>query len=107
MEKVHEFDLWQALAEHAGKPFVTSGRPGRPGIEFTYTIRGNEMFVSTKVKSITKATVLIAYRQAIEIQASEGYVRGPKKIGCFGSSYLYAIFIRLGICTPIPTDLLG
>ena len=53
-----------------------------------------ELFVSTKEKSITKATVMKAYWRAVEL---EGVVPGPKKLGTFRASYLYSIFQRLGV----------
>ena len=89
--------LWKLLHDHQNGKFITSGRGAVPGKPFTYSIRGGEMFVSLKEKSITKATVMMAFRKALAIQTSEGFVQGPKKLGTFGASYLYAIFIHLGI----------
>ncbi|MEI3350185.1 MAG: hypothetical protein V8R18_03505 [Clostridium sp.] len=62
----------------------------RGGID---TIRGNEMFVSRKEKSVTRASILVAYKKAQEL----GCVTGPKQLGVFGASYLYPVFLRLGI----------
>ena len=56
--------------------------------------RGNEMFVSRKTKSITKASVDLALEKIIELS---GEVAGPKKLKCFGASYLYPIFIEMGL----------
>lgn len=88
--------LWNALVLFAGYPFKTS-----KGLEFTYTIKkkhngeaGNEFVITRKEKTITKATVLVAYKQVLELG---GMVSGPKKLGTFGASYLYPIFIRFGI----------
>lgn len=64
------------------------------GLEYTYQIRGNEMFVSRKTKSITKASVDLALEKIIELS---GKVAGPKKLKCFGASYLYPIFIEMGL----------
>lgn len=64
------------------------------GLKFTYQIRGGEMFVNRKSKSVTQATVFMAFRKAMEL---EGIVAGPKKLGTFGASYLYPIFERLGV----------
>lgn len=64
------------------------------GLEYTYQIRGNEMFVSRKTKSITKASVDLALEKIIELS---GEVAGPKKLKCFGASYLYPIFIEMGL----------
>ena len=63
------------------------------GLEYSYTIRGNEMFVSRKEKSVTRASILVAYKKAQEL----GCVTGPKQLGVFGASYLYPVFLRLGI----------
>lgn len=89
--------LWQLLIEKQTDTYTTSGRGSIPGKPFTYSIRGGEMFVSLKEKSITRATVMIAFRKALEVQANEGFVKGPKRLGTFGASYLYPIFLRLGI----------
>ena len=71
----------------------------RKGLSFQYAIRGGEMFINRKSKSLTRSTVLLAFRRAMEIQRTEGCVSGPKRLGTFGASYLYAIFLSLGICT--------
>lgn len=56
----------------------------------------------TKAKSITRATVMIAYRKAVEIQNAKGYVPRPKRNGTFGASYLCPVFLKLGIITRSP-----
>lgn len=88
--------LWNALVLFAGYPFKTS-----KGLEFTYTIKkkhngevGNELAITRKEKTITKATVFVAYEKVLEFG---GVVSGPKKLGTFGASYLYSIFQRLGL----------
>lgn len=85
--------LWEVLELFQKELFYTA-----KGLEFTYTIKGGEMFVSRKDKSITKATVLIAFDKAMELG---GVVTGPKKLGTFGASYLYPIFRRIGIISDI------
>lgn len=55
------------------------------------------MFVDRKDKSITRATVELAFRTALEVQRAEGRVSGPKKLKTFGASYLYPIFLAFGI----------
>jgi hypothetical protein len=37
---------------------------------------------------------MIALRKALELNR---IVSGPKKLGCFGASYLYPVFLELGI----------
>ena len=86
--------LWTAMKEMEPETFRTA-----KGLDFTYQIRGNEMFVSRKDKSITRSTVSYAFHQALEVQEREGMVSGPKKLGAFGASYLYPVFLRLGIIT--------
>lgn len=52
-----------------------------------------------KEKSVTRATVMRAFHRARVIQESEGCVSGPKKLGTFGASYLYPVFLRIGVCS--------
>lgn len=84
--------LWDALTALQGEEFATA-----KGLTFTYSIRGYEMFVSRKDKSLTKATVALALRNALELQRKGEVVSGPKKLKTFGASYLYPVFIRLGV----------
>lgn len=64
---------------------------------YYYTIKGNEMFFTRKEKSVTRATVNIALQTAIKLQKDGIQITGPKMLGCFGASYLYPIFIRIGV----------
>ena len=89
--------LWNTIIQFEGYPFCTS-----KGLKFSYIIKkrrdgsnSGEMFISRKEKSITKATVMIAFHKALELMDAEGSVSGPKKLGTFGASYLYPVFIRL------------
>lgn len=91
MSHLDEF-LWDALLEFQKYPFHTA-----KGLEFTYEIRGYEMFVDRKEKSITRATVNMAFHKALELQRAQGKVSGPKKLGTFGASYLYPVFIHIGV----------
>jgi len=84
--------LWDALLLYQDKPFSTA-----KNLEFTYVIKGCEMFVSRKDKSITKATVLVAFHKAMELQRGGKGISGPKKLGTFGASYLFPIFVELGV----------
>ena len=87
--KEQEEELWSLLKTLQGCVFLTA-----KGLKFTYKIHGGEMFVTRKSKSITQATVFMAFRKAMELG---GAVSGPKKLGTFGASYLYPIFVRLGV----------
>jgi len=104
--KIDDGGLWDILTTHQGEQFATCGRGSLPGKQFTYTIKGGEMFISTKEKSITKSSVVMAYQKALLIQSTKGCVTGPKKIGTFGASYLFPIFLRLGFITRTPLTLL-
>ena len=84
-----EEKLWQELIYLQGCLFTTS-----KGLDFTYKIHGGEMFVDRKEKSITRATVMKAYGKVIEL---DGVVKGPKTLGTFGASYLYPIFVKMGL----------
>lgn len=84
-----ENTLWSKLAAMQGQPFKTA-----KGLDFTYKIKGNELFVDRKSKSITRATVMLTYKKAMELG---GIVTGPKKLGTFGASYLYPIFMEIGL----------
>ena len=88
-ENEQEAELWNMLTCLQGCAFLTA-----KGLRFTYKIKGGEMFVNRKSKSITQAAVFMAFRKAMELG---GAVSGPKKLGTFGASYLYPIFVRLGV----------
>ena len=92
--------IWQMIVDHAGQTFRTAR-----GLEFTYTIKRNragellgEIVIDRKQKTITRNTVLLAYERARELMDIEGCVSGPKKLGVFGASYLYPVFLELGVC---------
>ena len=54
--------LWDEIVLLQSQTFRTV-----KGLEYTYQIRGNEMFVSRKTKSITKASVNLALEKIIEL----------------------------------------
>ncbi len=91
---ITEETLWPLLAAHAGEVFYTTGRGSSPGVPFTYTIHGGEMHVNRKGKAITRATVMLAYQRA---SSMGGKVPGPKSLKVFGASYIYPVFVTLGI----------
>ena len=92
-----EIALWESIIANQGCVFTTSGRGQRPGNPFTYNIRGAEMFVDRRVKSITRSTILIAWRKVREIEKRGGTITGPKTIGVHGDSYIFAIFKAFGV----------
>lgn len=87
-----EIEMWEKILSHAGDSFTISGRGTRSGVQFTYEIKGAEMFVSTRSKSITRSIILYAYHNVKGKKIS-----GPKMIGVHGDSYIYAVFKRLGV----------
>lgn len=85
-------EVWALLQAHEGETFYTSKR-----LPFHYQIRGGELFVDRKSKSITVSTVANALARIQEREAAGDLITGPKKIGCYGASYLYPVFLQLGI----------
>lgn len=89
-----EEGLWDAIVAFADYPFKTE-----TGLPMKYTVEGGEIFFNRKEKSVTRATVMRAFTKARQIQKAEGYVSGPKRLGTFGASYLYPIFLRIDVCS--------
>lgn len=96
--------LWAAMLAFEGERFRTAS-----GLEFTYAFkpnrygqRGNELSFSRKEKTVTRSTVEAALRRCLELGGGQLPVTlsGPKMLGTFGASYLYPVFIRLGIVQP-------
>ncbi|MCD8161369.1 MAG: hypothetical protein LUE61_09425 [Clostridiales bacterium] len=83
--------LWDALTAFAGYPFRTA-----KGLRFSYVVKGGELFFTRKEKSVTSATVYIALDNALALRRQGLPVSGPKKLNCFGASYLYPVLIRVG-----------
>jgi hypothetical protein len=101
--KLDNLALWHLIIDHEGTTFKTAGRGSRPGVEYTYGVSrttgaagrhysgqsiegyGNELWIITlptgerKKKSISRSTVDLAYRNAVEEQEREGFVSGPPK----------------------------
>ena len=98
--------LWERILELEGHVFTTAR-----GLEFSYHVKRNrqgqklgEIVFDRKEKSVTRNTILLAYKNALEEQAREGCVSGPKKLNVFGASYLYPVFLTMGICTKKPAS---
>jgi len=77
-----EIELWEKIVEKQNATFQT-----KKGLEFKIEIKGNELFVDRRKKSITRASVNIAYKKWLEDKDC-----GPKALGVFGSSYLWSLF---------------
>lgn len=84
----HE-ELWEMLEKHQGELFYTV-----KGLPFRYTVKGGELFVDRREKSITRSTIVKAYERICE---SPEEITGPKKLNAFGAPYIWAIFRQLGI----------
>ena len=82
--------LWNTLTAFEGYPFRTAKG-------FHYSIKGNEIFFSGKQKSVTRATANIALENAVKLQKEGFVITDPKMLRCFGASYLYSVFIRIGV----------
>lgn len=81
--------VWEKMVQLQGETLTTV-----KGLEFRYRIVGNEIFVDRKKKSITRSSVNMALEKIEEL---DGKVSGPKKLQVFGASYLYPIFLKLGL----------
>lgn len=81
--------LWKMLEERQGTVFYTAKK-----LPFQYAIRGGEMFVDRRSKSITKATFANALQKIAERPEA---IKGPKALNVFGAPYVWAVFLTLGI----------
>ena len=89
-----ETKLWELLIDLQVCTFRTYREK-----KFHYRIKGGELFADLKKQSITRSSVILAYQNSVRVQQEEGCVSGPKKLGCFGATYLYPIFLRIGFIT--------
>ena len=83
-------DVWKSMIALQGDHVFHTAR----GLPYTFTISGGVIKLSRKANPITKATVELAYNTASELH---GAVPGPKALRCFGASYLYPIFVEIGV----------
>lgn len=84
-----EEKLWEAIQAFAGYRFSTV-----TGLRFSYWVSGNEMVVDRKKKAIVRSSVVMALRR---VREAGGNIKGPKSLGIYGASYLYPVFVRLGL----------
>lgn len=80
-----ENELWEKIKELENQVFFT-----KKGLEFRIEIKGNELFVDRRKKSITRASVNIAFQKWLE-----DINCGPKALDVFGASYLWSLFRKL------------
>jgi len=81
-------DVWKSMIALQSAHVFHTAR----GLPYTFTISGGVIKLSRKANPITRATVELAYRNAVH-----GTVPGPKALRCFGASYLYPIFQTIGV----------
>ncbi len=84
--------VWEMLKGHQNEEFLTA-----KGLPFTYTIKGGEIFISRRSKSITRSTFDAAYKK---LEETPELITGPKKLGVFGAPYLWSMFCYLKLVTP-------
>ena len=89
--------IWNEIIAREGKTFVD--HKGNP---FSYHVRRtkagdmlSEMRIDGKSKSITRATALLAYHRMQELLETKGEISGHRKLGAFGSEYLYPVFLDM------------
>lgn len=75
--------LWQLLLDHQTQTFYTIKK-----LPFRYTVKGGELFVDRRSKSITKAT----FEQSLhKLKADPDAITGPKSLNVFGAPYVWAL----------------
>lgn len=87
-----EYIIWDAVSAFTNYPFYTSH-----GMKFFYKVHEGEIQVDQKKETITKATILLFIDRVLEMKDTGEKITGPKKVGTFGASYLYPIFVRIGL----------
>ncbi|MBR3638815.1 MAG: hypothetical protein IKN45_12975 [Lachnospiraceae bacterium] len=84
-----EDDLWKLLKEL--EPCVVYTKNGQ---RFHYKISGNELFIDRKKGNIAQENVFLAFQKAKQLG---GNVSGPRQLRVCGASYIYPIFVKVGI----------
>ncbi|MDO4303141.1 MAG: hypothetical protein Q4D94_04445 [Bacillota bacterium] len=90
MDDIISIDLlWQQLMEHQNETFYTMKK-----LPFSYVVKGGEIFVDRRSKSITKAT----FQQALDrLIQNPGSITGPKALNVFGAPYIWALLKAFGV----------
>lgn len=81
--------LWRELEARQGEIFYTAKK-----LPFRYSIRGGEMFVDRRSRSITKATFSKALQK---LEEEPEKIKGPKSLNVFGAPYVWSILRTLGM----------
>ena len=88
-ENVSIESVWQLLTEHQSETLKKKKK-----LPFTYVVKGGELFVDRRSKSITKAT----FEQALnKLKENPQQITGPKSLNVFGAPYVWAIFKAFNI----------
>ena len=89
--------IWNEIIAREGKIFQD-----HKGTSFSYHVRRtkagdmlSEMRIDGRSKSITRATALLAYHRMLELLETKGEISGHRKLGAFGSEYLYPVFLDM------------
>ena len=80
-------NLWQAITSHQGETFYT-----KKMLPFTYTIKGGEMFIDHRERSITRSTFENAYKK---IKNAPDKITGPKALNMYGAPYVWAVLAKV------------
>ena len=75
-----------------GRTFTTA-----KGLQFTVTLAGQRAVRFPQAQVHHTGDGMRAYMRLLELQARGEVVDGPRRLGTFGASYLYAIFIAVGV----------
>lgn len=82
-------ELWKVVRVFENYPFYTM-----KGLRYTYKIKENELFVGRKEKGISKSTVMQAMQKVMELKQK---VKEPEQLEVSGASYLYPLFLKIGL----------
>lgn len=75
--------LWTMLVQHQNETFYTAKK-----LPFTYTIKGGEMFIDRRSKSLTRST----FQKALQkLETEQERITGPKSLNVFGAPYIWAL----------------
>ena len=72
----NETGIWETVVSLRGRAFYTA-----KGLPFVYAVKGGELFVDRRKRSVTRST----FERAFEKMRSDPTVRGPKKLGVYGA----------------------
>ena len=94
-----EVDLWNVVELFACYPFKTT-----EGSKFSYSVRGNEMYINRDTLVITLETVDAAYQEVLKLSSRGVDITESKQIDSLVASYLFPMFVRFGIIKRIDTE---